>query len=71
MLGAEFQQATVVGLLVVVLVWRQVMLSKRRQVVQMSGAFKLRRVHGAVLLCSACSHRSLFGAYTFQFTISG
>ena len=33
-LGAEFQQATVVGLLVLVLVWRQITLSKYRQVVQ-------------------------------------
>ncbi len=33
-LGAEFQQATVVGLLVVVLVWRQLLLSRHRQVVQ-------------------------------------
>lgn len=33
-LGAEFQQATVVGLLVVVLIWRQVQLGRKRQVVQ-------------------------------------
>lgn len=33
-LGAEFQQATVVTLLVLVLVWRQVQLSRHRQVVQ-------------------------------------
>ncbi len=33
-LGAEFQQATVVGLLVLVLVWRQIQLSRHRQVVQ-------------------------------------
>ncbi len=33
-LGAEFQQATVVGLLVVVLVWRQMQLARYRQVVQ-------------------------------------
>lgn len=33
-LGAEFQQATVVGLLVVVLVWRQLQLARHRQVVQ-------------------------------------
>ncbi|MEQ8357628.1 MAG: branched-chain amino acid ABC transporter permease [Kiloniellaceae bacterium] len=33
-LGAEFQQATVVMLLVVVLVWRQMQLARHRQVVQ-------------------------------------
>jgi len=33
-IGAEFQQATVVGLLVVVLVWRMIQLAKHRQVVQ-------------------------------------
>jgi len=33
-IGAEYQQATVVGLLVVVLVWRMVQLAKHRQVVQ-------------------------------------
>ncbi len=33
-LGAEFQQATVVGLLVAVLVWRAILLSRHRQVVQ-------------------------------------
>ena len=33
-LGAEFQQATVVGLLVAVLIWRQIQMSKTRQVVQ-------------------------------------
>ncbi len=33
-LGAEFQQATVVGLLVLVLVWRQILQSRQRQVVQ-------------------------------------
>ena len=33
-LGAEFQQATVVGLLVVVLIWRQIQLARVRQVVQ-------------------------------------
>jgi len=33
-LGAEFQQATVVGLLVAVLVWRQIQQSRLRQVVQ-------------------------------------
>ncbi len=33
-LGAEFQQATVVGLLVVVLMWRQVQQGRQRQVVQ-------------------------------------
>lgn len=33
-LGAEFQQATVVSLLVAVLVWRQVQLARQRQVVQ-------------------------------------
>ena len=33
-LGAEFQQATVVGLLVAVLVWRQIQQSRIRQVVQ-------------------------------------
>jgi len=33
-LGAEFQQATVVGLLVAVLVWRQIQLSRTRQVVK-------------------------------------
>ena len=33
-LGAEFQQATVVGLLVLVLVWRQIEMSQHRQVVQ-------------------------------------
>ncbi len=33
-LGAEFQQATVVGLLVVVLMWRQMLLSRQRQVVR-------------------------------------
>ena len=33
-LGAEFQQATVVGLLVLVLVWRQIQLGRHRQVVQ-------------------------------------
>ncbi|GJL82133.1 MAG: branched-chain amino acid ABC transporter permease [marine bacterium B5-7] len=33
-LGAQFQQATVVGLLVVVLVWRQIQLSRHRQVVE-------------------------------------
>jgi len=33
-LGAEFQQATVVGLLVAVLIWRQVEMRRHRQVVQ-------------------------------------
>ena len=33
-LGAEFQQATVVGLLVVVLVWRQLQMARYRQVVE-------------------------------------
>jgi branched-chain amino acid transport system permease protein len=33
-LGAEFQQATVVGLLVLVLVWRQMQMARYRQVVQ-------------------------------------
>lgn len=33
-LGAEFQQATVVGLLILVLVWRQVQMSRNRQVVK-------------------------------------
>jgi len=33
-LGAELQQATVVGLLVIVLVWRQIQMSRSRQVVQ-------------------------------------
>ena len=33
-LGAEFQQATVVGLLVAVLIWRQIEMSRHRQVVQ-------------------------------------
>jgi len=33
-LGAEFQQATVVGLLVAVLVWRQIQQNRYRQVVQ-------------------------------------
>ena len=33
-LGAEFQQATVVGLLVLVLIWRQIEMSRHRQVVQ-------------------------------------
>ena len=33
-LGAEFQQATVVGLLVAVLIWRQIQLARVRQVVQ-------------------------------------
>ena len=33
-LGAEFQQATVVGMLVLVLVWRQIEMSRHRQVVQ-------------------------------------
>ena len=33
-LGAEFQQATVVGLLVAVLVWRQIQQSRLRQVVK-------------------------------------
>ena len=33
-IGAEYQQATVVGLLVLVLVWRMVQLAKHRQVVQ-------------------------------------
>ena len=33
-LGAEFQQATVVGLLVAVLIWRQIQMNKTRQVVQ-------------------------------------
>lgn len=33
-LGAEFQQATAVGLLVVVLVWRQMQMARYRQVVQ-------------------------------------
>ncbi len=33
-LGAQFQQATVVGLLVVVLVWRQIQMAQHRQVVQ-------------------------------------
>jgi len=33
-LGAEFQQATVVGLLVAVLIWRQIQMSKNRQVVR-------------------------------------
>ncbi|HYC46565.1 MAG TPA: branched-chain amino acid ABC transporter permease [Burkholderiales bacterium] len=34
LLGAEFQQATVVGLLVLILVWRQVQQAGRRQAVQ-------------------------------------
>lgn len=33
-LGAEFQQATAVGLLIVVLVWRQMQMARHRQVVQ-------------------------------------
>lgn len=33
-LGAEFQQATVVGLLVLVLIWRQIQMNRTRQVVQ-------------------------------------
>jgi len=33
-LGAEFQQATVVGVLIAVLVWRQIQQSRHRQVVQ-------------------------------------
>ncbi|MDA1089176.1 MAG: branched-chain amino acid ABC transporter permease [Proteobacteria bacterium] len=33
-LGAQFQQATVVGLLVIVLIWRQYLLIKHRQVVR-------------------------------------
>lgn len=33
-LGAEFQQATVVGLLVLVLVWRQIVLGRQRMAVQ-------------------------------------
>lgn len=33
-LGAEFQQATVVGLLVVVLIWRQIQMRQSRQAVQ-------------------------------------
>ena len=33
-LGAEFQQATVVGLLVLILIWRQIEMSRHRQVVQ-------------------------------------
>ena len=33
-LGAEFQQATVVGLLVIVLVWRQIQQKRNRQVVE-------------------------------------
>ncbi len=33
-LGAEFQQATAVGLLVVILVWRQIQMSRYRQVVE-------------------------------------
>lgn len=33
-LGAEFQQATAVGLLVLVLIWRQIELARHRQVVQ-------------------------------------
>jgi branched-chain amino acid transport system permease protein len=33
-IGAEFQQATVVGLLVLVLVWREIQLARYRQVVQ-------------------------------------
>ena len=33
-LGAQFQQATVVGLLVVVLIWRQLQMSRVRQAVQ-------------------------------------
>jgi branched-chain amino acid transport system permease protein len=33
-LGAEFQQATVVILLILVLMWRQFQMSKTRQVVQ-------------------------------------
>ena len=33
-LGAEFQQATVVGLLVAVLIWRQIEMRRHRQVVQ-------------------------------------
>jgi branched-chain amino acid transport system permease protein len=33
-LGAEFQQAIVVGLLVVVLIWRQIEMSRHRQVVR-------------------------------------
>jgi branched-chain amino acid transport system permease protein len=33
-LGAEYQQATVVGLLVIVLVWRQVLSARKRQVVE-------------------------------------
>ena len=33
-LGAQFQQATVVGLLIVVLVWKQLMLLRHRQALQ-------------------------------------
>ncbi|MDH5559189.1 MAG: branched-chain amino acid ABC transporter permease, partial [Alphaproteobacteria bacterium] len=33
-IGAEYQQATVVGLLVLVLIWRMIQLAKHRQVVQ-------------------------------------
>jgi branched-chain amino acid transport system permease protein len=33
-LGAEFQQATVVGILIAVLIWRQIQLNKHRQVVK-------------------------------------
>jgi len=33
-LGAQFQQATVVGLLVVILVWRQLLLLRHRQALQ-------------------------------------
>jgi len=32
--GAEFQQATVVGLLVLILIWRQIQMARHRQVVQ-------------------------------------
>ena len=33
-LGAEFQQATVVGLLIVILIWRQIQMARSRQVVK-------------------------------------
>jgi hypothetical protein len=33
-LGAQFQQATVVGLLVLVLIWRRMLLQRHRQALQ-------------------------------------
>jgi branched-chain amino acid transport system permease protein len=33
-LGAEFQQAIVVGMLIAVLIWRQIQMGRHRQVVQ-------------------------------------